>query len=137
MAIPKDNLTELKNSRFITVLMPERKGYGYEASNPIETHSPYGQVDFIKSVMPSHQDISKIRILEFAREGAYDCPGREGFADKYEIAYAYEKDGKPYAELYELYFTFYPKRGEDQMDFLRKTMTTATKIPEGLKRIGD
>ncbi len=137
MALPKQNLTELSKSRFIKVLMPERKGYGYEDSNPIETHSPHGQINFIRSIMPNHKGITKIRLLEFARDGAYDCTDREGFVDKYELAYAYEKDGKPYAELYELYFTFYPKRGESQNDFLRRTMTTETQIPEGLKRIGE
>ena len=137
MALPKENLTELSKSRFIKVLMHERKGYGYEISNPIEISSPYGQVSFIRSVMPSHEGITKVRLLEFARDGAYDCTDRKGFADKYELAYAYEKDGKQYAELYELYFTFYPKNGENQDAFLFRTMTTLAQVPEGLKRINN
>ena len=132
MANPKENLTRMKNSKIITPLMPERQGYGYELDKPIEVSSPHHQLDFIRRILPDHEGITNAKLIEFEREGAYKAVDRKGFVDKYELSFGYIKDEKFFAELFVLYFTFYPKDGESQKDFLLKVMTTKAKPPKGL-----
>ncbi len=135
MSTPKENLTELQQSAFIKVLMPERKGYGYEKENPIEVPSPYEQIEFIRSALPDYEGITNAHLIEGVRTGSLDAKGRLGLIDEYELAYAYTKNGQPYAELFVIYFSFYPKEGESQMDFLYRVTHNSIKYPEGLKNI--
>lgn len=131
---PRENITQFLSSTFVTVLMPERKGYGYEIDNPIEVASPFHQVEFIRSVIPNNEKASDIRLVEAMRTGVYRSATHNRLVDEYEIVYTYEINNHPHLELFVLYFTFYPLAGEDQDKFIRKTFCN-DKCPECLKKV--
>ena len=135
MSSPKDNLLEMQKSKFIKVLIPQRSGYGYTADAPIEVSSPVGQTNFIQNIIPSHEGITNVRLIDCARSGSFSSSIYDGIIDEYELAFAYYKDGKPHAELFVIYFSFYPKKGEDYAQFLYRTTHNSPPCPEGLKRL--